>query len=58
MEKLGWMLVALGVIFIVAASFAFSDPSLSHGIRVDATDFQIILALGGLAAVIVGIIQN
>ncbi len=58
MEKLGWIFIVFGALLIIAASFGSSNPSLSPGIMAEPTDFQIILAIGGLVAVIVGIIKQ
>jgi hypothetical protein len=58
MEKLAWIFIIFGILLILAASFGANNPSLSPGRVIEATSFQIILAIGGLAAVIVGIIKN
>lgn len=45
-----------GIMLIMAASFGF-EPSLSPS-NVKAPDFQLILAIGGLAGIIIGIIKS
>ncbi len=57
MEKLNWIFIAFGVMLLFAASFSSGDISLSPS-RAEASDFQLIIAIGGLVAVIVGIIKN
>lgn len=62
MENLHWLYIALGAILLLAASFAFSDMALTTNAIAqtsnEATDFQVILAIGGLVAIIVGIIKS
>ncbi|MFH1802936.1 MAG: hypothetical protein ABH864_05835 [archaeon] len=54
-----WIFVALGIILIMAASFAFIDPSLSPAAQAhqETTGFQVILGMAGLVAVIAGIMK-
>ncbi|MBS3077180.1 hypothetical protein J4233_02810 [Candidatus Pacearchaeota archaeon] len=57
MEKIGWVFIVFGIVLLLAASFG-SGPAFSPGQAINpinVTDFQIILAIGGLAAIIVGI---
>lgn len=56
MEKINWMFIIFGVLLIIAASFG-ANPSLSPGNSMNPTDFQVLIGMGGLAAVIVGIIK-
>ena len=57
MEKLNWIFITFGVMLLLAASFSSGDISLSPS-GAEASDFQLIIAIGGLVAVIVGIIKN
>lgn len=60
MESWNWVFVAFGVMLVVAATFAFGDPTLSPAAQAqaEATDFQVLLGMGGLAAVIAAIIMK
>ena len=55
-----WIFASFGIILILAASFAFGDPSLSPAAQAqkETTGFQIILGIGGLVAVIAGIMKG
>jgi uncharacterized membrane protein YphA (DoxX/SURF4 family) len=55
-----WIFAAFGLILIMAASFAFVDPSLSPAMQAqhETNGFQIILGIAGLVAIIAGIVKG
>jgi len=58
MEKINWLFIVFGVTLILAASFSLGDIKTSPPSLLEPSDFQLIIAIGGLVAIIVGIIKS